>query len=79
MTKTNERFIWAAELLTIKPNNTILEIGCGAGLLAEQIVNRLTGGQFMAIDKSGPMLKKAKQRSKRHIEKGLSKFYNSDF
>ena len=48
MTKIPSRFIWAAGLLDIKPANKILEIGCGAGLLAEQIANKLRTGSLTA-------------------------------
>lgn len=56
MTQTNERFKWAAEMLNIKPDDHILEIGCGAGLLAEQISTKLKSGKFIAIEKSASML-----------------------
>jgi cyclopropane fatty-acyl-phospholipid synthase-like methyltransferase len=44
MTSMNEKFTWAVRLLKLKTIHNILEIGCGAGLLAEQIAHRLTTG-----------------------------------
>lgn len=38
--------------MNIKPADNILEIGCGAGLLAELIACRIETGSFLAIDKS---------------------------
>jgi SAM-dependent methyltransferase len=75
----HERFQWAVELLDVKPTQNILEVGCGGGLLAEEIASKLTGGKFIAIDKSLPMLEKAKKRNREFIEKGISEFINADF
>jgi ubiquinone/menaquinone biosynthesis C-methylase UbiE len=74
-----ERFLWATELLNIKQNQNILEIGCGVGILAECIADQLTTGKFVAVDKSASMLKKARARNKRHIDRGTSEFVGVDF
>ena len=74
-----ERFLWAAELLNIKPNQNILEIGCGVGILAECIADQLTTGKFVAVDQSTSMLKKAMERNKRHIDRGTSEFVGVNF
>jgi SAM-dependent methyltransferase len=79
MTKTPERFLWATELLEIKPTDHILELGCGAGILAEQIATRLTSGKLIAIDKSSSMVDKAQQRNSRFIDNGVSSFLAADF
>ena len=74
--KLNERFIWAVSVLDIKPTDNVLEIGCGAGILAEQIANKLTTGKITAIDKSMPMIKIASRRNKIFIETGKATFYS---
>lgn len=79
MKKVPERFIWAAELLNVNPGDHILEIGCGAGLLAEQIAGKLSKGQIIAVDRSAPMIEKAKKGNAEFIGMGLSKFLVSDF
>ncbi len=61
--KVSERFTWAVSVLNIKPTDNILEIGCGAGVLAEQIANKLTIGTITAIDKSMPMINMARRRN----------------
>jgi ubiquinone/menaquinone biosynthesis C-methylase UbiE len=71
--------MWALQILGIKPAQQILEIGCGAGLLAEQIAGKLTTGKLVALDKSNAMLEKAKKRNKVFIETGISNFMNVDF
>jgi cyclopropane fatty-acyl-phospholipid synthase-like methyltransferase len=52
MIKRPERLLWAREVLNIKPNDNILEIGCGAGLMSKLIADRLKTGRLLAIDKS---------------------------
>jgi ubiquinone/menaquinone biosynthesis C-methylase UbiE len=74
-----ERFKWATALLEIKPSGNILEIGCGAGIFAEQIAGYLTTGKLVAIDRSAPMISKAKKRNQKFIEQGITSFAQSDF
>lgn len=79
MAATPERFIWAAEIMAIKPSDSILEIGCGTGLLAEVLAEKLPTGKFMAVDKSAAMTAKARKRNSRFIENGTSQFILSEF
>ena len=79
MSKTPERFLWAADLLNVEPGHRILEIGCGAGLLAEQICSRLSDGAFKAIDKSAQLVEKARKRNKVFIEAGKASFEVAEF
>jgi len=75
----NERFTWAATLIAPKPGSKVLEIGCGAGLLAGLIVDKLTTGHLSAIDKSQPMIKLAAQRNQAAIAAGKASFQVTDF
>ncbi len=61
--KINERFLWAVEVLDIKPSDHLLEIGCGAGILAEQIGGRLAAGTITAVDSSAAMIKIATRKN----------------
>jgi ubiquinone/menaquinone biosynthesis C-methylase UbiE len=79
MSTIPERFTWAASLVQIAPADTILEIGCGAGLLAEQIAGRLSTGHITAIDKSASMITKAKKRNKQYVDAGITNFITIDF
>lgn len=79
MAGTPERFLWAIELLQVKPTDSILEIGCGAGLLAELIADRLTSGKLVAIDRSAPMVDKARQRNRSFIQNGKFRLIRSAF
>lgn len=69
--KTNERFPWALAVLDVKPADHLLEIGCGAGILAELIAEIAT---ITVIDSSAAMIKKAEKRNKEKVN-----FITSDF
>jgi ubiquinone/menaquinone biosynthesis C-methylase UbiE len=79
MSKLPERFLWAADVLNIKPNHSILEIGCGTGLLAEEICSRPPGGKFVGIDRSAAMIEKATKRNHASIETGKASFLMAEF
>lgn len=51
------------DTIDIQPHHHILEIGCGVGLAVEQIVPLLKTGTITAIDRSKPMIEKAKKRN----------------
>lgn len=75
----NERFTWAAGIIAPKPGSQLLEIGCGAGLLAGLLADRLNTGHITAIDKSQPMIKLAVQRNRAYIMAGKASFQAADF
>ena len=68
--KRHERFIWAADLLDVKPSDYILEVGCGVGFAVEEIARRLTSGGIVAIDKSVVMITKAAERNEDSVRAG---------
>lgn len=68
--KANNRFEWAAHLVYPEPDDQILEIGCGAGLLAELISASLSTGNLTAIDSSASMIRKAEKRNQFAITQG---------
>ena len=72
------RFLWLLEVLEIDPDDRILEIGCGAGLAAEQIAARLKGGNITAVDRSQPMIRKAIIRNEKYIRTKTAEFVNTD-
>ena len=74
-----KRFIWAVDVLELKPSDHVLEIGCGVGLMAEVISSKLVDGKLVAIDKSSFMIDKAKRRNKLLIADGMCEFLTADF
>jgi cyclopropane fatty-acyl-phospholipid synthase-like methyltransferase len=78
---TNEkhkRFAWAVEVLDVKHDDNILEIGCGVGLAVEEIAEHLTTGKIMAIDRSAAMIAKAISRNQKSIASGKAAFVKTD-
>lgn len=69
-TKAANRFEWAASLIHPQPDDQILEVGCGAGLLAELIAASLSTGMLTAIDSSPSMIRKAEKRNQAAISNG---------
>lgn len=52
------RIKWALELLDVQPNDSVLEIGCGSGIAAQRILEKLSGkGWYYGVDKSDAAVK----------------------
>ncbi len=57
---------WAADVLArlqgIAPQATVLDVGCGTGLVTEQLLGLVPGGRVLAIDASQDMVELARLR-----------------
>lgn len=69
------RLAWAFERLAVKPTEHLLEIGCGHGLLADQIAGRLTAGTLTAIDRSETVIAIAEKRAASQVEAGRASLH----
>lgn len=62
-------FSGAVHLLDVKPNDSMLEIGCGVGILVD-----LLDGQevrnIVAIDQSEKMIRSAEKRNRQYMDSG---------
>ena len=76
---TSERFIWATQVLNIQPGDRILEIGCGAGLFAEQMIKKLGSGNITAVDRSASMINLSSKKNAAAVAAGRAKFVHFDF
>lgn len=74
--KVPARLLWAVEVLAPDPTDHILEIGCGTGVAAELILQRLTTGRLTAIDRSAAMIKAAEKRNQTDVASGKARFRN---
>lgn len=58
-----ERLVRAVELLDVGPEERILEIGCGPGVAAALVCERIRGGHLTAIDRSSTAIERARKRN----------------
>ena len=64
------RIRWAVDLMDVKPNDHVLEIGCGPGAGAQLICERLQTGKLFAIDRSESGVDRTKRRCQEYVEAG---------
>jgi trans-aconitate methyltransferase len=63
--------------LGIRPRDRVLEIGCGHGVAAAMVCERLDGGRLTAIDRSPKMVEAAARRNAAFVEQGKAEFIRS--
>jgi ubiquinone/menaquinone biosynthesis C-methylase UbiE len=70
----NQRLQEVVEQLSIGPDDRVLEIGCGHGVAATMVCERLQSGRLTAIDRSARMIEAAVRRNATCIEAGKAEF-----
>ncbi|MGH3087450.1 MAG: class I SAM-dependent methyltransferase [Rubrobacteraceae bacterium] len=74
----SERLRAVVERLDVKPDDRILEIGCGHGVAATFVCEKLEEGHLTAVDRSEKMVEAAAKRNASHVEAGKAEFFVSD-
>ena len=72
----SERLRAIVERLEIQPDDHVLEIGCGHGVAATLVCERLArgAGRLTAIDRSPKMIAAATKRNLAHVHAGKAEF-----
>lgn len=65
-----DRARWALEVLEFRPADHVLEIGCGPGVAAELVCERLDTGSLLAVDRSSVAVNRTVQRNAAHVAAG---------
>jgi ubiquinone/menaquinone biosynthesis C-methylase UbiE len=74
----SERLRSVVERLGLRPDDRVLEIGCGHGVAATLVCERLEEGHLTAVDRSARMIEAAKRRNAAYIEAGRAEFLVAD-
>lgn len=72
------RIRWAVDLLDIHPDHRIMEIGCGPGVAAGLVAERLSTGHLVAIDRSATAISRAAARNAGHLDTGRLTLVTTD-
>jgi SAM-dependent methyltransferase len=72
-----ERIGWAVEMLAVRGDDCLLEVGCGRGVAIAQIAPLLTSGHVLAIDRSATAIAAAKTHNRKWEAAGKVTFRRS--
>ena len=74
----SDRLRSIVEQLEIQSSDHVLEIGCGHGVAATLVCQRLRDGHLIAVDRSRKMIDAARRRNAAFIQAGRAEFLVAD-
>jgi len=69
-----ERLAAIVDQLALRPDHRVLEIGCGHGVAATMVCERLETGRLTAVDRSPKMIEAAARRNTSYVDAGKAEF-----
>jgi SAM-dependent methyltransferase len=73
-----DRIRWAVEVVDPAPGDRLLEVGCGSGVAAALVCERLTAGHLTAVDRSPVAVRRTGDRNAAHVDAGRLTVVRSD-
>jgi trans-aconitate methyltransferase len=67
---TPSRITWALSVVDPAPDERLVELGCGAGVAASLVCDRLTTGHLVAVDRSATAVARTTARNGEHLAAG---------
>ena len=74
----SERLRSVVEQVGFRPDDRVLEIGCGHGVAATLVCERLEEGRLTAVARSAKMIEAATRRNAAYVEAGRVEFLVAD-
>ena len=74
----SDRNAWAVDLVDPQPGDRVLEVGCGPGVAAALVCDRLVDGWLTAIDRSATAVERARGRLALHLAAGRAVLEQTD-
>lgn len=66
----SDRLRWAVETVAARPDERLLEVGCGQGVAVGLVAATLTTGRITGLDRSAKMIGIAVRANRVHVEAG---------